>query len=91
MGGRYRYLSQIRVGVKFRIEFLCVDFPILVQDVSINLGDHLNFRMAGIALSGLDVTVIELQLVGRAGMPERIRNTNMIPNISSTHCCFGGK
>ena len=43
--------------------------PPLVQDVGVDLGDHGCLGMAGIPLGGLDVTVIEFQLVGGAAVP----------------------
>ena len=50
---------------------LGVDLAVLVQDMGIHAGNHVNLRMARVALGGLQVAVVQFQLVGGAGMPLR--------------------
>ena len=40
----------------------------------INSRNHVDLGMTGIALGGLKVAVIQLELVGRAGMTQRVEN-----------------
>ena len=40
----------------------------------INPRDHVDLGVAGIALGGLQVAVIQLELVGSAEMPQRVEN-----------------
>ena len=41
---------------------------VLVQNVRIHAGDHVDLGVSGIALGGLQVAVVELQLIGGTGM-----------------------
>jgi len=63
------HITQISRSVESGLEFLCVDLTVFVQNVSVDVGDHVNLRMAGVTLSSLQVTVVQLQLVSRTGMP----------------------
>ena len=42
--------------------------------MSIHAGDHVDLCVSRIALSGLQVAMVEFQLVGRAGMSEGMKN-----------------
>ena len=53
--------------------------------MSIHAGDHVDLCVARIALSGLQVAVVEFQLVGGAGMSERMKDdsgqTSLFPQL----------
>ena len=53
---------------------LGIDLAVLIQNVGVNLSDHVRLCVARIALRCLDVTVVQLQLIGRAGVPEGVEN-----------------
>ena len=53
---------------------MCVRHAVFIQNVRILIRNHLGLRVAGIPLHSLDVTAIELQLVGDAGMPETVKD-----------------
>ena len=55
------------------LKLLSVHLAIFVQDMCIYLRNHINLCMACIALCGLQVPVVELQLVSSAGMSERVK------------------
>ena len=45
------------------------DLAVFVQNVSVDVGDHVDLRMTGVTLSSLQVTMIQLQPVGCTGVP----------------------
>ena len=64
------HLAHIWIGIKGHFKLLSVDFALLVQNVSIDLRHHLRLGMTGVSLGRLDVTVVELQLIGCAAMTQ---------------------
>ena len=62
----------IDLGIESALKLLGVDLAVLVQDVGIHAGNHVDLRMARVALGGLQVAVVQFQLVGGAGMTEGI-------------------
>ena len=66
--------TQIRVRIKGHFEFLGVDLPILIQDVCVNLGNHVALCMTGITLRCLNISLIDFQLISCAGVTERMKN-----------------
>lgn len=53
-------ITKIRGRIELVFKFLCIDLSVLVQNVCIDTGNHIDFGMAGIALCGLQITVVEL-------------------------------
>ena len=51
-----------------------VDLAILVQNVGIHAGDHVDLGVSGIALGGLQVAVVQFQLIGGAGMTQGVKD-----------------
>ena len=49
-------------GIEGALKLLGVDLAILVQNVGIHAGDHVDLSVARITLGGLQVAVVELQL-----------------------------
>ena len=64
-------LPKIGIGIEGALKLLGVDLAVLVQDVGIHAGNHVDLRMARVALGGLQVAVVQFQLVGGTGMPLR--------------------
>ena len=71
---RRSHITQIRVGIERSFKFLSIDLSVFVQDVCINSRNHIDLGVTGVALSGLQVAVIQLELVGRAGMTQRVED-----------------
>ena len=67
-------LPHIRVCIEASLEPLGVDFPVFIKDVRIDLRHHIGLCVTRVALSGLDVTMVQLQLVGRAGVTQGVEN-----------------
>ena len=67
-------LPKIRLGIEGALKLLGVDLAVLVQDMGIHAGNHVNLRMARVALGGLQVAVVQFQLVGGAGMTEGMKD-----------------
>ena len=65
---------QIRSGIEACLKALDVDLAVFIQDVGIYLGYHVRLCVARIALCCFDISVVQLQLIGRAGVPERVKN-----------------
>ena len=65
-------LPKIGIGIEGALKLLGVDLAVLVQDVGIHAGNHVDLRMARVALGGLQVAVVQFQLVGGTGMTEGI-------------------
>ena len=61
------------------VESLCVQTPIIIQNVCVLLGDHRSLCMTGIALHGFDIAAVQLELVCNAGA----FSTALEPNTSS--------
>ena len=66
--------NRVGVGAESAFKLLHVDLPIFIENVRVHLRNHVDLRVSGIALCGLQVDVVELQLVGSAGMPEGVKD-----------------
>ena len=66
--------TQIRICIEGCLKLLGIDLSIFVQDMSVDAGDHVDLRVAGIALGGFQVAVVQLQLVGGTGVAQRMEN-----------------
>ena len=66
--------AQVGICVEGALKLLGVDLAVLVQDMGIHAGNHVNLRMARVALGGLQVAVVQFQLVGGAGMTEGMKD-----------------
>lgn len=56
------HCPQIRIGIEGSLKFLGIDLPILVQNVGIDLGDHVDLCVARVALGGLQISVVQFNL-----------------------------
>lgn len=56
------------------VESLCVQTPIIIQNVCVLLGDHRSLCMTGIALHGFDIAAVQFELVCNAGVSEAVEN-----------------
>ena len=72
---------EIRVRVESTFKLLGIDLSILIQNVCVHLGNHVDLSMTGITLSGLQVTVIQFELISGTGVTQRVEY-----NIGKT-CC----
>ena len=63
---------EIRVRVESTFKLLGIDLSILIQNVCVHLGNHVDLSMTGITLSGLQVTVIQFELICCAGMTKGV-------------------
>ena len=45
------------------VESLCVQTPIIIQDMCILLCDHRSLCMAGVTLNGFDITAVQLRFL----------------------------
>ena len=79
------HTAQIWVCVKRALKLLGVDLPILVQNVGIHAGDHVDLSVSSIALSGLQVAVVQLQLIGGAGMAEGVKDHFWLSYMDTPH------
>ena len=77
--------TQIRIGIEGALKLLGVDLPILVQNVGIHAGDHVDLSVSSIALSGLQVAVVQLQLIGGAGMAEGVKDHFWLSYMDTPH------
>lgn len=50
------------------------NFPISIKNVCINFGQHVDFGMTCISLRRFQVAVVQFELVGGAGMTQRVEN-----------------
>ena len=64
----------IGAGVEGVLKLLGVDLAVLVQNMGVDLGEHVNLSVARVALGGLQVAVVE-SLAGRAAMPSTMART----------------
>ena len=74
--GRRAHRPQVGIGagVEGVLELLGVHLAVLVQNVGIHAGDHVDLGVARVALGGLQVAVVE-SLAGRAAMPSTMART----------------
>ena len=56
------------------VESLCIQTPIIIQNVCVLLGDHRSQRMTGIALRGFDIAAVQLEPVCNAGVSKTVEN-----------------
>ena len=68
------------------VESLCVQTPIIIQNVCVLLGAHRSLRMTGIALHGFDIAAVQLELVCNAGVSKTVEN--YFGKIVSSISCF---
>jgi hypothetical protein len=45
------------------------DHAVFIENVGVNVGDHVYLGMSGVAMCGFEVTVIQLRFAGRTGVP----------------------
>ena len=83
---RWTDIAKIRLGIEGSLEFLSIDLSILVQNVSIDTGYHVNLGMACIALGGFQIAVVEFQFVGGTGMTERMEDHLRQPCVLTELC-----
>ena len=87
----YRFLrrtdiAKIRLGIEGCLEFLSIDLSILVQNVSIDTGYHVDLGMACIALGGFQIAVVQFQFVSGTGMTERMKDHLRQPCVLTELC-----
>ena len=56
------------------IKTLCVQTPIIIQDMCILLCDHRSLCMAGVTLNGFDITAVQFELVCNTGVSEAVKD-----------------
>lgn len=56
------------------IKTLCIQTPIIIQDMCILLCDHRSLCMAGVTLNGFDVTAVQFELVCNTGVSEAMKD-----------------
>ena len=47
-------------GIESRLKLLSTDLSVFIQDVGIDVGNHIDLRMTGVALGGLQIAVVQL-------------------------------
>jgi len=62
---------EIWIGIESSLKLLGIDFAVLVKDMCIYLCNHVDFSVARVALGCFQVAMVQLQLIGSAGMPLR--------------------
>lgn len=60
--------------VECLLEQFCIFLPVLIENVGVLIRNHGCLRMTGVALYGLDVTLIQLQFIGDAGVAETVKD-----------------
>ena len=63
--------THIWIGIESSFKLLRIDLTLLINDMSIDLGDHRGLCVTGITLSGFNITMIDFKLVSCAGVPLR--------------------
>ena len=56
------------------IKTLCIQTPIIIQDMCILLCDHRSLCMAGVTLNGFDITAVQLEFVCNTGVSEAVKD-----------------
>ena len=78
MDGLFCMMGHFRLGslvlVEEIIKTLCVQTPIIVQNVRVLRGDHRSLRMTGIALHGFDIAAVQLEFVCNTGVSGSLPN-----------------
>ena len=63
---------QILLTVKGFFEECCITLSVIVDDMGIYVGDHIDLGMSGITLHCLNITTVKLQLVSNRGVTETV-------------------
>ena len=56
------------------VESLCVQTPIIIQNVCVLLGDHRSLCMAGVTLNGFNITAVQFEFVCNTGVSEAMKD-----------------
>ena len=62
--------THIWIGIESSFKLLRIDLTLLINDMSIDLGDHRGLCVTGITLSGFNITMIDFKFVSRAGVSQ---------------------
>ena len=54
--------AHIRIGIKSRLKFLCIDFPVFTQNMCIDFRNHIDLRMSRVSLGSFQISLVQLQL-----------------------------
>ena len=65
---------QILLPVKCFLKQLSVFSSVFVDDVGVDVGHHGDLGVAGVALYGFDVTAVQFEFIGDAGVAETVEN-----------------
>ena len=60
--------------VECRLKFFGSALPVLIDDVRVDVCDHVDLRAPRVALHRLNIALVELQLVGRAGVAQAVEH-----------------
>ena len=63
---------QILLLIKGLLEEFRIFSTIIINDMRVYIGDHINLGMTGVSLYRLDVTAIQLKLIGNTGMAKTV-------------------
>lgn len=84
--------------IKLFLEPCGIYTAVIVQNVGISFRDHCGLCVAGVALDSLDVAAAEFELIGRAGVPETVKDhlgkivvLNELAKGPIDKVCFGGR
>ena len=56
------------------IKTLCIQTPIIIQDMCILLCDHRSLCMAGVTLNGFNITAVQFEFVCNTGVSEAMKD-----------------
>ena len=73
-GSRCRLRGGLSARAERRFQSLCVQSAVIVDDMGVDVSDHLDLCVTGVTLDGLHIAAVELQLVGDAGVPQAMEN-----------------
>ena len=86
-------MGHFRLGslvlVEEIIKTLCIQTPIIIQDMCILLCDHRSLCMAGVTLNGFDITAVQFEFVCNTGVSEAMKDHFGEKDGSDTAVCFG--
>lgn len=70
--------SHLRVQILFSVKCLLEQFgvfsSVFVDDVGVDVGHHGDLGVAGVALYGFDVTAVQFEFIGDAGVAEAVED-----------------
>ena len=72
MTGHFRLYALMLV--EEIIKTLCIQTPIIIQDMCILLCDHRSLCMAGVTLNGFDITAVQFEFVCNTGVSEAMKD-----------------